>query len=123
MLLTDSEITILKNRYNLYEERAYGNLIGSESKLFFYKDPHTKVQLFSVTRNIRSKHSCWYLNGVVTLSDLDKFTDYKVIDNPNVYSFTDLNLRVMDLVNRLALYQKTKQITLMKQSMESDFNE
>lgn len=123
MLLTDSEISIIKNRYNLYEERAYGNISGCESKLFFYKDQHTKLQLFSVTRNIRSKHSCWNLNGVVTFSDLDRFTDYKVIDNPNVYSFTDLNLRVMELVNKLALYQKNMQIIKMKQSMESDFNE
>lgn len=123
MLLTDSEISIIKNRYNLFEEKAYGNISGWESKLFFYKDPHTKVQLFSVTRNLRSKHSCWSLNGIVTLSDLDKFTDYKVIDNPNVYSFTDLNLRVMELVNKLALYQKNMQIIKMKQSMESDFNE
>lgn len=123
MLLTDSEISILKNRYNLYEEKSYGNIRGCEGKLFFYKDPHTKVQLFSVTRSILSKHSCWNLNGVVTLSDLDKFTDYKVIENPNVYSFTDLNLRVMELVNKLALYQKNMQIIKMKQSMESDFNE
>ncbi len=123
MLLTDSEISILKNRYNLYEEQAWGNLIGCERKLFFYKDQHIQVQLFGVTRNIISKHSCWNLNEVVTFSDLDKFSDYKVIENPNVYSFTDLNLRVMEYVNKLALYQKSKQLIRMKQSLESDFNE
>lgn len=123
MLLTDSELSILKNRYNLYEEQAWGNLIGCERKLFFYKDQHNKVQLFSVIRSIVSKHSCWNLNEVVSFSDLDKFSDYKVIENPNVYSFTDLNLRVMEYVNKLALYQKTKQLIRMKQSMESDFNE
>ena len=122
MLLTDYEISVLKNRYNLFEERAYGHY-GCEGKLFFYKDQHTKIQLFSVTRNIRSKHSCWKLDEVVVFSDLEKFSDYKVIDNPNVYSFTDLNLRVMENVNKLALHQKTKQLAQMKQSMESDFNE
>ena len=123
MLLTDSEISILKNRFNLYEEQAYGNLIGCERKLFYYKDQHNQVQLFGVTRNIISKHSCWKLNEIAEFSDLDKFSDYKVIENPNVYSFTDLNLRVMELVNKLALYQKSKQLIRMKQSMESDFNE
>ena len=121
MLLTDSEISIIKNRYNLFEEQGYGNLIGCERKLFYYKDQHTQVQLFSVTRNIISKHSCWKLNEVAAFSDLYK--DYKMLENPNVYSFTDLNLRVMELVNKLALYQKTKQLIKMKQSMESDFNE
>jgi hypothetical protein len=123
MLLTDSEISIIKNRYNLYEEQTWGNLIGCERKVFYYKDQHTKLQLFSVTRSICSKHSCWKLDEFAVFSDLEKFRDYKVIENPNVYSFTDLNLRVMELVNKLALYQKTKLLTRMKQSMESDFNE
>ena len=123
MLLTDSEISLIKNRYNLFEEKAYGNLIGYERKLFFYKDQHTQIQLFSVSRSIISKHSCWNLNEFAAFSDLEKFTDYKMLDNPNVYSFTDLNLRVMELVNKLALYQKTKQLIQMKLSMESDFNE
>ena len=121
MLLTDYEISVLKNRYNLLEEKAYGGVIGCERKLFFYKDQHNKVQLFSVIRNIISKHSCWHLDEVAEFTDL--FSDYKVIDNPNVYSFTDLNLRVMGNVNKLALYQKTKQLAQMKQSLESDFNE
>ena len=123
MLLTDYEISVIKNRYNLYEEKSYVNLIGSESKLFYYKDQHTKLHLFSVTRSILSKHSCWKLNEVAVFSDLEKFRDYKVIENPNIYSFTDLNLRVMEYVNKLALYQKNMQIIKMKQSMESDFNE
>ena len=121
MLLTDYEISVLKNRYNLLEEKSYGNLIGHEGKLFFYKDQHTKIQLFGVSRNIRSKHSCWTLDEVAEFSDL--FSDYKIIENPNIYSFTDLNLRVMEKVNKLALYQKNKLLAKMKQSMESDFNE
>lgn len=121
MLLTDYEISVLKNRYNLYEERAYH--YSCEGKLFFYKDHHNKIQLFSVTRNIRSKHSCWKLDEVAEFSDVDGFSDFKVIENPNVYSFTDLNLRVMEKVNKLALRQKTKLLAQMKQSMESDFNE
>lgn len=123
MLLTDSEISILKNRYNLYEKQPWGNLIGCERKLFFYKYQHTKFHLFSVIRSIVSKHSCWKLNEVVEFSDLDTYRDYKIIVNPNIYSFTDLNLRVMEYVNKLALYQKSKQLIRMKQSMESDFNE
>lgn len=123
MLLTDSEISILKNRYNLYEEQAWGSPSRCERKLFYYKDQHNQVQLFGVTRNILSKHSCWTLNEVAEFSDIVTYKDYKVIENPNVYSFTDLNLRVMEYVNKLALYQKTKQLLRMKQSMESDFNE
>lgn len=123
MLLTDYELSVLKNRYNLFEERAYGNIRGYEGKLFFYKDQHNKIQLFSVTRNIRSKHSCWKLDEVAEFSDVGTFKDYKVIENPNIYSFTDLNLRVMEKVNKLALYQKNKLLAQMKQSMESDFNE
>ena len=122
MLLTDSEISILKNRYNLFEERSYGNL-GYQGKLFFYKGQHTKILLFFVTRNIRYKHSCWKLDEVSEFSDLEKFSDFKVIENPNVYSFTDLNLRVMEKVNKLTFYQKNKHLAQMKQSMESDFNE
>lgn len=123
MLLTDSEISILKNRYNLFEEQSYGNPFRCERKLFFYKDQHNKVQLFSVIRNITAKHSCWHLDEVAEFSDVSTFNDYKVIDKPNVYSFTDLNLRVMEKVNKLALHQKTKLLAQMKQSMESDFNE
>ena len=122
MLLTDYELSVLKNRYNLLEEKAYGHY-GCEGKLFFYKDQHNKIQLFSVTRNIRSKHSCWKLDEVAEFSDVGTFKDYKVIENPNIYSFTDLNLRVMEKVNKLALYQKNKLLAQMKQSMESDFNE
>ena len=122
MLLTDSEISVLKNRYNLWEEPGYNVLINCERILVFYKDQDTKIKLFSVIRN-NFKHSCWKLEEISEFSDLDKFTDYKVIENPNVYSFTDLNLRVMEYVNKLALYKKNVQIAKMKQSMESDFNE
>jgi len=123
MLLTDSEISILKNRYNLFEEQSYGNQRYCEGRIFFYKDQHTKIHLFSVKRNIISKHSCWHLDEIAEFSDVSTFNDYKVIDKPNVYSFTDLNLRVMEKVNKLALHQKTKLLAQMKQSMESDFNE
>jgi len=121
MLLTDYEISVLKNRYNLYEEKAYN--YGCEGKLFFYKDQHSKIQLFSVTRNIRSNHSCWKLYEVAEFSDAESFSDFKVIENPNIYSFTDLNLRVMEKVNKLALCQKIKLLSQMKHSMESDFND
>ena len=122
MLLTDYEISVLKNRYNLLEESNYNSLISCDRKLFFYQDQHTKIQLFTVKRNIY-KHSCWHLSGVALFSDLDKFSDYLIIENPNIYSFTELNLRVMEMVNKLALYQKSKQLARMKQSMESDFND
>ena len=122
MLLTDYEISVLKNRYNLLEESSYNALISCDRKLFFYQDKHTKINLFSVKRNLY-KHSCWHLSDVAMFSDLEQFSDYKCIENPNVYSFTELNLRVMEMVNKLALYQKSKKLARLKESMESDFNE
>ena len=124
MLLTDYEISVLKNRYNLFEEPGWNGVINWENKMFSYKDQHSKILLFSISR-IRNnpKHSCWNLIEVAKYSDLEKLSDYKVIENPNIYSFTDLNLRVMEMVNKLALYQKSKKLARMKESMESDFNE
>lgn len=117
MLLTDGELTILKDRYSLLEENR-GSLDWIR-KNFSYKDQNSKILIFSVIKHDRN--SCWSLDDFMEITDPEDLDGFKIVYNLPVYSFAEFNLKVKDSVNKLVIYKKQQRIDHMKQSMEKDF--
>lgn len=117
MLLTDGELTILKDRYSLFEEK--GDSFDWARKNFFYQDQTGKVLIFSVVKHDRN--SCWSLDDFMEITDPSIIAGYKIVYNLPVYSFAQFNLKVRDSVNKINIYKKQQRIDHMKKSMENDF--
>jgi hypothetical protein len=120
MLLTDGELTILKDRYSLLEEKGDSSyLIDWAKKNFFYQDQTGKIRIFSVVKHDRN--SCWSLEDFMEITDPSIIGGYKIVYNLPVYSFAQFNLKVKDSVDKITIYKKQQRIDHMKKSMENDF--